>query len=52
VRLTPAVLASRELWLVYPREGRRAPSVQAVIGFVVEIMLENAARISGVPSPG
>ncbi|NRF68732.1 LysR family transcriptional regulator [Aquincola sp. S2] len=46
-RVTPRVLATRELLLVYPREARLAPPVQAVIGFVIEVMRENAARIGG-----
>ncbi|HUG26635.1 LysR family transcriptional regulator [Piscinibacter sp.] len=49
VRLTPSVLATREVSLVYPREARLAPPVQAVIRFVVEVMRENADRVSGVP---
>jgi len=46
-RLTPAVLAQRELWLVYPRESRLAEPVQAVIRFVLEVMRSNAPRIAG-----
>jgi DNA-binding transcriptional LysR family regulator len=46
-RLTPAVLATRELWLVYPREARLAEPVQAVIRFVLEVMRSNAPRIAG-----
>jgi DNA-binding transcriptional LysR family regulator len=46
-RLTPAVLAQRELWLVYPREARLAEPVQAVIRFVLEVMRANAPRIAG-----
>ncbi len=51
VRLTPRVLATRELTLVYPREARLAQPVQAVIRFVIDVMRANAARIAGSPSP-
>ena len=47
LRLTPQVLVSRALWLVYPRESRLSPPVQAVIHFVLEVMREQAARIEG-----
>jgi DNA-binding transcriptional LysR family regulator len=48
VRLTPHVLATRRLSLVYPREARLAQPVQAVIRFVLDVMHENAARIAGL----
>jgi DNA-binding transcriptional LysR family regulator len=47
MRLTPRVLATRQLWLVYPREARLSQPVQAVIAFVLDVMRENAARIAG-----
>jgi len=47
VRLTPHVLATRQLTLVYPREARLAQPVQAVIRFVLDVMHDNAARIAG-----
>jgi len=47
VRLTPQVLATRRLSLVYAREARLAQPVQAVIRFVLDVMHENAARIAG-----
>jgi len=47
VRLTPHVLATRQLALVYPREARLAQPVQAVIRFVLDVMHDNAARIAG-----
>lgn len=47
VRITPQVLSRRTLSLVYPRESRLSPAVQAVIRFVVEVMKDNAARIAG-----
>lgn len=46
-RLTPRVLATRSLSLVYPREARLSQPVQAVIRFVLDVMRENAARILG-----
>jgi DNA-binding transcriptional LysR family regulator len=48
VRLTPAVLAKREVSLVYQREFRLSAPVQAVIRFVVQVMQENADRILGL----
>ena len=48
VRITPRVLATRELSLVYPREARQAPPVQAVIRFVMDVMRDNAIRVSGL----
>lgn len=50
VRLTPAVLATRALALVYPREARLAPPMQAVIRFVLDVVAENADRIRGAPA--
>ena len=50
VRLTPDVLATRPLSLVYPREARLAQPVKAVIKFVLDVMRENAAPIAGTPS--
>jgi DNA-binding transcriptional LysR family regulator len=47
VRLTPRVLATRALWLAYPRESRLSPAVQAVIRFVIEVARDNAGRIAG-----
>jgi hypothetical protein len=41
------VLATRKLSLVYPREARLSKPVQAVIGFVLDVTRENAARIAG-----
>jgi DNA-binding transcriptional LysR family regulator len=47
VRLTPEVLVSRDVSLVYRRESRIAEPVRAVIEFVVEMMTELAEPISG-----
>lgn len=47
VRLTPEVVASRELSLVYRREMRLSAPVSAVIDFVFEIIRTNAASIEG-----
>jgi DNA-binding transcriptional LysR family regulator len=47
VRITPRVLQTRPMWLAYPREARLAAPVQAVIAFVMTVMLENAERIAG-----
>jgi DNA-binding transcriptional LysR family regulator len=50
VRLTPRVLATRTLSLVYRREMRQNASLGAVIQFVFDVMHEQAARIGGEPS--
>jgi DNA-binding transcriptional LysR family regulator len=47
VRLTPQVLASRELALVYRREAKQAEPVRAVIRFVMQVMQDNAHQIAG-----
>lgn len=47
VRLTPDVLVSPPLWLVYPREARLIQPLQAVIGFVLDVMRERSATIAG-----
>jgi DNA-binding transcriptional LysR family regulator len=46
-RLTPAILASHPLWLVYRREVRIAQPVRRVIRFVLDVIQENAAYIRG-----
>jgi len=52
VRLTPEVLASRPLWLVYRREMRLSAAVSVVIDFVLEIIRANTALIEGVQATG
>jgi DNA-binding transcriptional LysR family regulator len=47
VRLTPEVLATSTLSLVYRREMRLSAAVSAVIDFVFEIIGANAALIEG-----
>jgi len=51
VRLTPEVLATRALSLVYRREMRLSAPVSAVIDFVFDIMRANAAAIEGTGAP-
>ena len=46
-RLTPQVVATSTLSLVYRREARLSDGVRAVIRFVVELMREHADRIGG-----
>jgi DNA-binding transcriptional LysR family regulator len=46
-RLTPAVIATRPLSLIYRREAKLSDQVRAVIEFVVEIMQQAAPRLSG-----
>ena len=50
VRLTPEVLATRALSLVYRREMRLSAPVSAVIDFVFDIIRANAAAIEGTPN--
>ena len=47
LRLTPEVLATRQLSLVYRREMRSSGAVSAVIDFVFEIIRANSALIEG-----
>jgi DNA-binding transcriptional LysR family regulator len=47
VRLTPRVLVRRPLVLAYPRQARLSPPVQAVVGFVMAVMREQAPRVLG-----
>jgi len=47
VRLTPAVLGTRRLSLVYRREVLVSEPVKAVIEFVLKVMAEPAAHMSG-----
>jgi DNA-binding transcriptional LysR family regulator len=49
VRLTPAVLATRNASLVYRREARLSEPVRAVIRFVADVMREHVAQLSGTP---
>jgi DNA-binding transcriptional LysR family regulator len=51
-RLTPAVVATRELWLVFVPEVRQLASVKAVMRFVVDVMRDNAERIGGSAAHG
>ena len=46
-RLTPLVIATRPLSLVYRREARLSSEVRAVIRFVVDVVGENAPLIGG-----
>jgi DNA-binding transcriptional LysR family regulator len=46
-RLTPDVVATRTLALVYRTEARLSKDVRTVIRFVVGVMRENAERIGG-----
>ena len=48
-RLTPDVLTTHSVSLVYRREARLAEPVRVAIRFVVEVMRKHADRISGTP---
>jgi DNA-binding transcriptional LysR family regulator len=47
VRLTDEVIGTRSVSLVYRREARLSAEIRAVIRFVVNVMHDNAARMSG-----
>jgi DNA-binding transcriptional LysR family regulator len=46
-RLTPQVIATRAMSLVYRREAKLSEAVRAVIAFVTEVMNAHAAEIAG-----
>ena len=48
-RLTPDVLTSHRVSLVYRREARLAEPVRVAIRFVIEVMRKHADRIRGAP---
>ena len=48
-RLTPEVLTSHPIWLVYRREVRIAQPVRTVVRFVVDVIREKADVLRGVP---
>ena len=48
-RLTPDVLTTHPVSLVYRREARLAEPVRVAIRFVVEVMRKHADRIRGTP---
>ena len=49
-RLTPEVLTSHPIWMVYRREVRIAQPVREVINFVVEVIRANGEKIRGKQS--
>jgi DNA-binding transcriptional LysR family regulator len=51
-RLTPDVLTSHPIWMVYRRELRIAQPVREVINFVVAVIRTNAERIRGKSAVG
>jgi len=51
-RLTPEVVMTTELSLVYRREARVSPSVRAVARFVVDTVKKNDALILGARRTG
>jgi DNA-binding transcriptional LysR family regulator len=46
-RLTPEVLVTPPLSLVYRREARQSKAIKTAINFVVDVMRRNAARFAG-----
>jgi hypothetical protein len=46
-RLTPQVLATRTLSLIYRREARLSAHVRAVIAFVMDVLRAHADQIGG-----
>jgi hypothetical protein len=51
-RLTPEVVTTNELSLVYRREARVSPAVRAVARFVVDTVKKNDALILGARRTG
>jgi DNA-binding transcriptional LysR family regulator len=51
IRLTPEVLATRNVSLVYCRESRLAEPVRVVMRFVVEVMHRHVHSLSGTHAP-
>jgi len=49
-RLTPEVLGSREIWLVFHPDVARIARVRRVIYFVTAVIGEESARLRGVAS--
>jgi DNA-binding transcriptional LysR family regulator len=47
-RITPEIVATRPLSLVYRSEARLSKEVRLVIGYVVEVMRRHADQISGL----
>lgn len=50
-RLTPDVLVSHDLWLVYRREARLSKELRAVIRFVGDVVAEHAPELAGARVP-
>jgi DNA-binding transcriptional LysR family regulator len=50
-RLTPAVLATRSMSLVYRSDARHSKPIKIAVKFVVDAMRANAARLAGAPTP-
>jgi DNA-binding transcriptional LysR family regulator len=47
VRLTREPIASRQVSLVYRREGRLSPELRAVVSFILEVMRKHTAAMRG-----
>jgi len=46
-RLTPEVLATRSMWLVYRSDARLSKPIKIAVKFVVDAMRANATRLAG-----
>ena len=51
-RLTPQVLATRSMWLVYRSDARLSKPIKIAVKFVLDAMRANATRLAGVSRPG
>jgi len=47
-RLTPAVLATRSLFLVYRRDSRLSEPVKIAVRFLIDVMRKNATKFTGL----
>ncbi|HZP19274.1 MAG TPA: LysR family transcriptional regulator [Bauldia sp.] len=50
-RLTPDIIGSREVWLVFHPDAARIARVRSVIDFVTETMAAEADRLGGTAAP-
>lgn len=50
-RLTPEVLATRSMWLVYRSDARLSKAMKVAVKFVIDGMRANAERLAGLAAP-
>jgi DNA-binding transcriptional LysR family regulator len=50
-RLTPEILATRSMWLVYRSDARLSKPIKIAVKFVLDSMRANATRLAGLAAP-